>query len=87
MHSVINNENLRDFLVLLISEPHVWRDNEGRAILTLIAHNNWIKTESTILNTKNRWAYCSMIWTWSDLEAEQVRINLLDIIAAIIKLS
>ena len=87
MHSVINNENLRDFSVLLISELHVWRDNEGRAILTLAAHNNWIKTEPTILNTKDRWAYRSMIWTRSDLEAKQVRINSSDITAAIIKLS
>ena len=61
MHSVINDENLRDFLVLLISEPHVWRDNKGRAILILIVHNNWIKTEPTILNTKDRWVYHSMI--------------------------
>ena len=87
MYSVINDENLRDFSVLLISEPHVWRDDEGRAISTPTAHNNWIKTEPTISNTEERWAYRSMIWTRSDLEAEQVRIDLLDITAAIIKLS
>ena len=87
MHSIINNKNLRDFSVLLISEPHVWRDNKRRAILTLIEHNNWTKTEPIILSTEERWAYRSMIWTRSDLETEQVRINSSDIIVAIIKLS
>ena len=86
MHSVINDENLRDFGALLISEPHVWRNKEGRAISTPTAHNNWTKTEPTILNTEERWAYRSMIWTRSGLEAEQVRIDSSDITAVIIKL-
>ena len=59
MHSVINDENLRDFGVLLILEPHVWRDKEGRAISTPTAHNNWTKIEPTTFNTEDRWAYRS----------------------------
>ena len=86
MYSVINDENLRDFGALLISEPHVWRNKERRAISTPTAHNNWTKTEPTILNTKERWAYRNMIWTRSDLEAEQVRIDSSDITEVIIKL-
>ena len=50
MHSMINDGNLRDFSVLLISELHVWTDDEGRAISTPTAHNDWTKTESTISN-------------------------------------
>ena len=72
MHTVINNESLKDFGAILISEPHVWRNNEGRAILTPITHHNWTKIEPLILNNEGRWAYHSMIWARADLETEQV---------------
>ena len=43
IHSVINNESLKDFEVILILEPHIWRNKEGRVILIPTAHHNWIK--------------------------------------------
>ena len=86
MHTVINNESLKDFGVILISEPHVWRNNKGRAILTPIIHHNWTKTEPLILNNEGRWPYHSMIWTQADLEIEQVQVMSSDITAVVIRL-
>ena len=86
MHSVMNDESLKDFEVILILEPHVWRNNEGRAISTPTTHHNWTKIEPVTQNKEGRWAYRSMIWTRADLEVEQVLINSSDITAAIIRL-
>ena len=30
MHNVINDESLKGFGALLIQEPHVWKNNEGK---------------------------------------------------------
>ena len=57
MHSIINNESLKDFRALLIQEPHVWRNNKGKAILTLLSHVNWTKNEPTEYNKEGRWVY------------------------------
>ena len=86
MHSVINDESLRDFGALLLSEPHVRRDEEGKIRLTPAAHHNWFKIEPTSVSTEGSWVYRSMIWTRSDLEAEQVQVESSDVIAAIIRL-
>ena len=86
MHSVMNDEILKDFGALLISEPHVWRNDEGRSISTPMAHRNWVKYEPTIQNTEGRWAYRSMIWTRADLEVEQVKIESSDITAVTMRL-
>ena len=86
MHTVVNDESLRNFGAILISEPHVWRHNEGRAILTPKTHHNWIKTEPSILNNEGRWPYRSMIWTRADLEIEQVQVISSDITAVVIRL-
>ena len=40
MHSIINDESLKDFGALLIQEPHVWRNNKDKAILTPLSHVN-----------------------------------------------
>ena len=86
MHSVINDEILEDFGALLISEPHVWRNNEGKTISTPIAHRNWSKTEPTVCNNEGRWPYRSIIWTRSDLEVEQIRIESFDVMAVVMQL-
>ena len=87
MHSIMNDENLKNFGAILISEPHVWRNNEGRVISTPAAHYNWTKIEPTATCTEGRWAYRSMIWTRIDLEAEQIQVESSDITAVIIRLS
>ena len=37
MHSIMNDENLKNFGAILISEPHVWGNNKGRVISTTAA--------------------------------------------------
>ena len=86
MHRVMNDESLKDFSAILISEPHVWRNNEGKAILTPTTHHNWIKIEPSILDSEGRWAYRSMIWTRADLEMGQVHVKSSDITAVVIRL-
>ena len=86
MHSVINDESLRDFGALLLSEPLVRRDEEGKIRLTPAGHHNQFKIEPTSASTEGRWVYRSMIWTRSDLEAEQVQVESSDITAVIIRL-
>ena len=54
MHSVINDESLRDFGALLLSEPHVRRDKEGKIRLTPAGHHNWFKIKPTSASTKGR---------------------------------
>ena len=61
MHSVMNDESLKDFGALLFTEPHVWRNNEGRIISTPLMDSNWTKIEPTVYNNEGRWAYRSVI--------------------------
>ena len=84
MHSIMNDESLKYFGVLLILEPHVWKNSEGKAIFTPMAHSNWTKTEPTVCNDEGRLVYRSMIWTQVNLETEQVPVELSDIIAVIV---
>ena len=84
MHSVINNESLKDFGALLILEPHVWRNNKGKIISTPLSHSNWTKNEPLVCNNEERWVYQSIIWTRADLEVKRVPVKLLDIAAVIV---
>ena len=61
IHSMMNNESLKDFKAILISEPHVWRNKEGRVILTPTAHYNWTKIKPITQDRKGRWVYRSII--------------------------
>ena len=53
-HSVMNDEQLRDFSVFAIQEPHVWKA-EGSLTVTPLSHTYWAK----IIPTKQqdeKWA-------------------------------
>ena len=47
--SLLNNESLKDFSILAITEPNSWR-NKGKTIVTLVGHQNWIKCLPTAQN-------------------------------------
>jgi hypothetical protein len=84
--SLLNNESLKDFSILAISEPYLWRDKESNAIVTTpIQHYNWMKMIPTT-HHDSRWAIQSMLWIRKDLEALQIRVELADITAAILHL-
>ena len=82
----MNDETLKEYGALVISEPHVWKNSEGKIISTPLSHQNWVKTEPTIQNKEGRWPYRSMIWTRADLEVEQAQIETSDITAVTVRL-
>src|SRR5690349_17089782 len=68
--SLVNDEQLRDFGVLAITEPHVWKQGDTLAIVPM-GHSNWTRLIPTVQEA-GRWAVRSMLWVRKDLEAEQV---------------
>ena len=84
--SLLNDESLKDFTVLAISEPYLWRDRESYAIVTTpIQHHNWTKMTPTTQH-EGRWAIRSMLWIRKDLEAMQIAVESADITAAVLRL-
>ena len=82
--SLLNDESLKDFSILAITEPNSWR-NKGKTIVTLAGHQNWIKCLPTAQN-KGDWAYRSMIWARGDLEVEQLPMDSGDLTAILVRL-
>jgi hypothetical protein len=66
--SLMNDEQLRDFGVLAITEPHVWK--QGDTLITVPAgHSNWTRMIPTVQEEAG-WAVRSMLWVRKDLEVE-----------------
>jgi hypothetical protein len=65
--SLLNDESLKDFSVLAISEPYSWR-NKDTVVVTPMRHHNWTKMIPTT-HHDSRWAIQSMLWIRKDLEA------------------
>ena len=84
--SLLNDESLKDFSALAISEPYLWRDKESNEIvITPIQHHNWTKMIPTT-HYDSRWAIQSMLWIRKDLEAQQIAVESADITAAVLHL-
>jgi exonuclease III len=84
--SLLNDESLKDFSALAISEPYFWKNEENNAIVvTPVQHHNWTKMIPTTQH-EGRWAIRSMLWIRKDLEAMQVAVESADITAAILRL-
>jgi hypothetical protein len=58
-HSLLNDEDLKDFSILAISEPHSQRNGET-VIVAPMGHHNWVKFLPTAQN-EGRWVFRSMI--------------------------
>jgi hypothetical protein len=58
--SLLNDENLENFSVLAVLEPHSWRDRET-VVVAPIQHHNWIKFLPTAQDTIGKWAIRSML--------------------------
>ena len=84
--SLLNDDNLKDFSALAISEPYSWRAGENNTTVVVpIQHPNWTKMIPTALHD-GRWPIRSMLWIRSDLEARQIPVESPDITAAILRL-
>jgi hypothetical protein len=84
--SLLNDDNLKDFSALAISEPYSWRARENNTTVVVpIQHPNWTKMIPTALHD-GRWPIRSMLWIRRDLEARQIPVESPDITAAILRL-
>lgn len=83
-HSLMNDERLKEFAVLAISEPYV-RTIDNNVITVPMKHSNWTKMVPTV-QREERWAFRSMLWIRKDIEAEQVAVQSSDITAAVLRL-
>jgi hypothetical protein len=80
----MSDEQLKYFGVLVIAEPHVWRN--GDVVTTApMGHSNWTRITPTVRH-KGRWEFRSMMWIRRDIKAEQVPVYSADIAAPLIRL-
>jgi len=83
-HSVMNDVSLKDYVALVISEPHVAEMN-GKVITSPIGHQSW----TAILPSgrhEGRWAVRSMLWVRRDIEFEQVSAPSEDLTVGLLRL-
>ena len=69
-HSVMNDERLRGYAALVVSEPYVF-EMEGKVGTSPMGHHCW----TAILPSERHsgpWAVRSMLWVRKDIEYEQV---------------
>jgi Endonuclease-reverse transcriptase len=83
--SLLNDEDLRNYAALVISEPHAWPTEEGKLVTMPRNHANW---EKMIPSTRKPegWQIRSMLWIRKDITAEQVPVDSSDITAALLSL-
>ena len=78
--SLLNDEGLQDFGLLLIQEPHCYRTEEG--IITAPQHHAyWTPYTPTTHNPAGYWPFRSMIWAHRDLAVKQVPVPMSDVTA------
>jgi hypothetical protein len=71
-HSVMNDERLKKYAALVISEPYGF-EMEGKVRTSPMGHQSWM----VILPSERysgRWAVRSMLWVRKDIECEQVSV-------------
>jgi hypothetical protein len=80
----MNDESLKDFGVLAVSEPYS-RAIENTVVTVPTGHANWTKMVPRV-QRQERWAFRSMLWIRKDIEAEQVLVESSDLTAAVLRL-
>jgi hypothetical protein len=84
--SLLNDDSLKDFSVLAISEPYSWRaEGTNSRVVIPVCHQNWTKMMPTAVHD-GRWPIRSMLWIRKDLEARQISVDSADITAAVLRL-
>lgn len=83
----MNDETLKDFGCIAISEPNAFLDGSNRVRSTPERHRNWSRFIPTCYRgIEARWPIRSMLWIRKDLEVEQLAIQSPDLTAALIHL-
>ena len=83
--SLLNDDSLKDFSVLAISEPYSWKTTDNNVVIP-VRHHNWTKIIPTAVHV-SRWPVRSMLWIRQDLEVSQIAVDSADITAAVLHLS
>lgn len=84
--SLLNDENVKSFGAILVSEPHCPRI-EGKVVVSLIHHRFWEPFYPSVYQgEEKRWAFRSMTWVNKTLRARQMRVESSDITAAVVEL-
>ena len=83
--SLLNDEGLQDFGLLLIQEPHCFRTDES-VVTTPQHHAYWTPYTPTTHNLAGYWPFRSMIWAHRSLTVKQVPIPTPDITALLIRI-
>src|SRR5258705_2135848 len=80
--SLLNDEGLRDFSLLLTQEPHCGRI-DGRVTTTPQHHTYWMPHIPASHNEEGPWPYRSMIWAHRDLRVKPILTSSSDITAVL----
>ena len=83
-HSVMNDNDLKDFSILALSEPRSF-PKDGKVVTVPLGHRHWTKLLRTCQH-EGRWAIRSMLWIRSGIECGQIEVPSADIIAALLGL-
>lgn len=82
--SLFNDEALKDFSLLLLSEPHCFRV-EGKPVVSPVSHPYWTPYRPATEHNGSC-AFRSMIWAHRDLQPRQVPIRSPDLTAISLQL-
>ena len=82
--SLLNDERVRDFGVLAVTEPYVWKQADSLVTVPM-GHSNWTKMMPQV-HEDGRWAVRSMLCVHKDMEAEQVLLPSSDVTAVLLRL-
>jgi hypothetical protein len=80
----MNDEKLRDFGVLAITELHVWKQGDTLVIVPM-GHSNWTRMTPPV-QEEGRWAVRSMLWVRKDAHAPLSTLHLLHLAHGLVPL-
>ena len=83
--SLLNDEDLQGYGLLLIAEPHCFRI-ENRPMVSPLSHSYWNSVIPT-WQDETHWPFRSMIWVRQDLKTKQIPVGSADLTAITVQLA
>lgn len=80
-HSLLNDEGLKDYGLLMVSEPACFLNNDGKVVTPPSHHRHWTQFPPTRVATDSRYPIRSLIYVHTDIRAQAVPINSADMTA------
>jgi len=84
-HSMMNDEKLRDYGLIMITEPACFRDDEGGVVAAPSHHPNWRQHLPSQADDATRWPIRSLIYAHTDIRTRGVPVASPDIVAVQIR--